>query len=409
MLFDKGFAPLGELKARLGIKDSDDDTLLTEILTSTAATIEGIAGRTLRRDHGRTEIHSGGDRTIRLALEPIAKIHEIRESADRDFQTASKFTELVEGTDFVMEAGEGGRRPGDSGVVRRIGADWLGDKLNSSGQIRVIYTAGFKTDDEIDIENATTTINSVNKIDDFRYIPLSGTITRSQENAAQIGFNTVSSGLIQARAFIRFDTEGLLFPIWNLIFMALDTYLSKTGDIFLVATFLMTIDALLADSQVAWDDVGDNVGDVVLASEYTPNLFVSSATPSKVTFQGIAQGKRDNFALTTANGHLSFAIQSADIDTGGTLESTESVTVGERPVLKVTHAASDGGSFNVPGDLRQANLLQSVHEFQTRKIPGIVAAAQRGTTIASGASLLKTVSQVLPQVVGIASRYRRFY
>ena len=123
-MLDYGFVTLAQFKQRFGISaaDTTDDAMLQRLINDTAGMLENAAGRTLRRDHARTEYFRGGEYTIRVACSPIAKIHSIRESETRDFTTSGSYTELVDGTDYVVDEGQDGMRPGETGVIRRLGS-----------------------------------------------------------------------------------------------------------------------------------------------------------------------------------------------------------------------------------------------------------------------------------------------
>ena len=157
-----GFATLAELKARLGINTSitDHNTTLQEIINGVSGAIESIAGRQLRRSHRTVEFFTGGGYLIRTRMAPIAKVHSIRESDTRDFETSDSYEELTEdATDgFMLERDAMGRESGASGFIRRLGQKWLGN-ANSPGLIRVEYTGGYKSEEEIALENATVILS----------------------------------------------------------------------------------------------------------------------------------------------------------------------------------------------------------------------------------------------------------
>jgi hypothetical protein len=97
------FVSLADFKTRLKISNATEDDLLSQILEMVSDTLELVgAGRRLRRLHRQREVFNGGERLIRVRTHPIAKIHSIRESSTRDFETSGSYTELTEGTDYVL-------------------------------------------------------------------------------------------------------------------------------------------------------------------------------------------------------------------------------------------------------------------------------------------------------------------
>ena len=157
-MLNTGFATVDDLKCRLRFGDNIDDTLLLEILTATAGAIENAAGRTLRREHARVEVFEGGGRTLRVGVWPIAKVHSIRESEGRDFSDSDNYIELTEDTDYVLQPGPHGM-PGSTGIIRRLNANWAGS-VKSPGKTQVIYTGGYKTDGEIELEDTTGSLTT---------------------------------------------------------------------------------------------------------------------------------------------------------------------------------------------------------------------------------------------------------
>lgn len=412
MLFDRGFATLDEFKARLGISDAGDDTLMTEILRSTASLIEMVAGRPLRRRHGRTEILSGGQRTIRLGVEPIAQVHRIRESASRDFVDSDNYTDLVEGTDFIREAGGGGR-PGDTGVLRRLGgSNWLGDELDNAGQIEVVFTGGYKTDDEVELENGTATINSLPSILDYgikRQLSLDYDVVRG--TIAPLLVVKDSTGLV--RSFFRFDVHGVLFPTWLILGLRLDLYASlvSVGDLSINA-FLLSLDAGGPDLSAIFADL-DSSGAAV---QFDVTEVIDQTDPYRIRFE-IPDSADPAGIKSLANtgvfaGHISVGVMLVDEGTnsdGIAIQTSEDTVAIQLPKLVIDHRKL-ADDFNViPGDLRHGNLLQAVHEYQQRKQPGVLSVSQRGISVASGAGLKKPSAEILPAVEAIAKSYRLLY
>lgn len=77
------------------------------------------------------------------------------------------------------------------------------------------------------------------------------------------------------------------------------------------------------------------------------------------------------------------------------------------PRLELHHGWTFVDPFFTPDDLRHANLLQAVHEYQTRKSPGMISQYARGAASATGGGYMKTANMLLPEVAAAAARYRR--
>ena len=148
---------ISAVKTLLGISDSSQDTLLTQLLAGVDATIK----QALRRDIEQatyTEFYSGdGTEVLALNQYPVSSITSIHEDPDGYF-TESAFTSddlLTADVDYAlvrMSSTAGGK----SGLVRRIGALWPRPSIRTqqflsafpgaaAGNIRVVYVAGFAT------------------------------------------------------------------------------------------------------------------------------------------------------------------------------------------------------------------------------------------------------------------------
>src|SRR5690606_5539621 len=100
-----------------------------------------------RRAENFVEYFDGGGYSLRASLTPIVSVSSIRESETWDFDTSGEYTELTDGTDYVLAPGrDPGHRisaPGGSGVIRRRVGRWMGNERSRPGQVRVTYTGGY--------------------------------------------------------------------------------------------------------------------------------------------------------------------------------------------------------------------------------------------------------------------------
>lgn len=409
------FATLAEFKRRLGITDTVDDTLLQELLNGTAGVIESAAGRTLRRDHARTEYFRGGNRLIQTDLAPIAKVHSIRESSTRDFETSGEYEELEEGTDYVLDPGPDGGRPGENGFIRRLNSKWMGSEI-SPGQVRVVYTGGFVTDDEIAAQSSGEILDLRQNSRMSLLLPsrnywldaeaghyLSEPATVSQESLAV----TVAD---ECLILLVFDVRGWLSPGSVFSFLSVSAGAaagggplgSPAGRFYLLPAALrpdMCTPAQIVAGLTDAVDYGSFVaggGGGVLAS--TSFVYPLKSAANEVFL-------RD----AVASGFLSFVVK-ADAGEGELSVATPYCsTTAYRPGLNANFVALLDTAFGVPADLRNANLLQAVHEYRTKAMPGMISQSLRASTVASGASYLKTAADLLPEVRDIAMRYRRMF
>lgn len=394
-------ATLAELKARLSYPttiESEYDDTLNEILLGTSAEIEREARRQLRRIHSHTEIHTGGGRLIRLRHFPVANIESIRISETRDFETAANYEELVEGEDYIIdpEGGDGA----ESGIVRRIDARWEGNE-DRPGLIQVIYTGGYKTERERELENQTTTINEQSRIQDFG-VSGSGTDDLfSNEDGGEIIYG--STGTF---ACIRFDIAGLILPSWIISSAVATISVKRSGGNNSVSTskIITSLDpiastakniynAIAAATTQAWDAQHEAFDDNFTSE---PTSEASAAITAALQ-------------LGLKEGHISIGLLVGSGGPQAILAGKEQSSPALRPSLEVRHRQAIVDPYNMPDDLRSACLTQSVHEFQYRKNPGEMQQAMRGITVASGSLSMKQPMALLPSVRDVARSYRRMY
>jgi len=405
-MLDYGFITKAELKTQLTVADTVDDALLQQIINLTAGAIESVAGRPLRRDHARAEYFPGGRKTIRVDVSPIAKIHSIRESETRDFSDSDNYEELVEDTDYVLEAGASdGGRPGEGGVIRRLDGKWLGSE-DSPGQVQVIYTGGYKADEEAVLENSTTTISAAADISDYTVRRVDA-VSHFVENdsATEIEFHAAVPADAGRFGVVRFSTRGtsIVLPTWIPLQLALSVYIRLANSTLpsIQIGYICLLDTLDPSSSLPVDIYNA----VLTESTFFPLAMSSAAmTASGGSLSSDTNRTRIQNALRLE--HLSFAFHTLGTEFAY-LASVDHATSALRPQLTIVHRRGISDSFNTPDDLRQANMLQAVHEFQTRKQPGMIAQAMRGVAIASGASYMKTQARLLPEVEAIAMAYRR--
>lgn len=427
MLLDYPFATIVDMKRRLGYASPagthEHDALMTEILKAVSATIEGAAARPLRRHHARTEYHTGGTDRIRLRVAPVAVIHTIRESASRDFETSGSYTELVETDDYIFQPGD--EEKGESGVLIRLNGNWMGNGGNP-GQVRVVYTGGYRTTGEDELADTAITIDGdnlddfglrVNNIADYttpfdsetaesyQVLDPAGTTVRVQDDRSNLdlyfgmfAFNladffpatweAVSAELsLYSLAPPTGETIELIFPrewfFGNPKYASAENVLIGLVDhpllVFEPDGSYKALDLFNADASSYWTDAEQKA-------------FVQ---------QGIVDGYLGILAFPGSSG--------VDPFTEHTIYAKEHADADKRPKLIMLCRPTLYDPFTVPGDLRHASLIQGIYEFQHRAQPGIIAASQRGVQIASGASITKNEVHLLPEVLAVAEKYRRLY
>lgn len=391
------FATLAELKQRIGISVSDttDDDLLTSLLDLTAGAIESAAGRPLRRCHARTEYFTGGSAVIQLDAYPIAKIHSVRESLTRDFETAGEYEELVEGTDFVVDPGPGGRY-GETGQLRRIGGRWAGSKT-APGCVRAVYTGGYKTDAEVEVEKGVVTISAADEIVDFS--------VGSQEAIVSETTDTLRGGEAAPHYLpvIRFDLKGRLLPTWRITELTLGySSLAPTPTVYYDVGLFKFLDPLSASLSALLAAVESTADCPVIWPNDAADFDVLTPISSVLN----TQEDLDLFFASITSGRVSFFFNGVQPFQIG---ATRHASPENRPSLTVRHWPTVADPYVTPDDLRNANLLQAVHEYMTRRTPGMISQATRGTMMPSGSSYLKTAADLLPEVQRIALGYRRLF
>ncbi len=405
MALEFPFATLAELKARLGWTSNDEDSLFSEILLAASGAIESEIGRPARRVHARTEVFTGGRNTIRVRVDPIVQIHSIRESESRDFEDSTEFDELVEGTDYVFDPGDG-RQPGETGVIRRINANWMGSR-NAPGQVQVVYSGGYKTDQEEDLESTTVVISDTDSILNYRLknpgddlIELGGTATVDDELT---GVN--STGIFETRPYTIFQISDTVLPTWKITaiiheiksrdFASSDPI--AEGSIIDPSDANVNIDTLLTIFNAA--KTGESLGAMQVLESYAANTFNLNDTSEK---QSVVES-------SILLGTIAFAY-AADLDTGTfAIQTIHAASATDRPTLTVTHRPSFVDNFKVPLDLRHACLLQASYEHQSRGSLGLLSTSQRGVSVASGASVQRLQVDLLPEVVRICAHYKRMF
>lgn len=417
MLAGYGFATLAEFKRRLGIVDTVDDVLLQEMLDDVSATIEMAASRQLRREHRTTEYFAGGGRVIFPRITPVIKVHSIRESSDSDFDVSANYEELIEDDDFVLE--QGGRRPDESQSIRRLDGNWLGTKQHPK-QVQVIYTGGYKTDEEVAFENTEITIGSASNIYDFA-IKQTATgaryeIENEKDTTIPVLFSTPAS--TDRRGFFRFSVANTLLPVWSIIGLTLKMTSVPSGIEEEFGIYSLVTDPRLQgdlqtlhSSGVSAADVLDSDSDTVLAASQvdgSPGATYTISIHTLDTFDDV----RANCAKTLAdNSYIAFMLKQVYTfaSNQSTIDASEHATGAQRPQLIIRHGLDFTDRLKIPGDLRNACLQQTIHEYQTRRHPGMKQQSMRGVSIASGASYSKGAIDLLPKVLRIAMAYKRPY
>ena len=397
MQFEAAMASVETLKRFLGHTSTTHDALFRDILLGVSGAIEAEAGRPLRRGHALVERFAGGDRTIRVRQAPIAQIHSIRESTDRDFETAGAYEELVEGEDYVLESDQEGEPAGHCGVIRRLNGRWLGSEKNP-GLVRVEYTGGYKTDDEATLENS-----SVSAYAAYDYtVDYDGVETYSVSEEDE---DTITAREVDAnqRAAIQFDTEGLVLPTWRLIEVELKLTMaaggSGTHNANIVVPNLNLMTSPLSSIYGACGDAGRRVTPQLLTSTDFTTFTFTITYPAYLVW--IEQQIRRGYAAFGA-----FMSTDMGFGTYGRIRASEHTDPLVRPQVAINHRPELGNAFVMPNDLEHACVLQAAHVFKTRGAPGFTRESTGGTPSGSGASYGRPVLPLLPAVERIARRYR---
>ncbi len=415
--FEGAFATIDDFKAQIGnfASAADEDDEILAMLRNTAGAIEQAAGRPLRRRHWQTEYFAGGKRVIRTKMSHIAKIHSIRESNTRDFTTSGSYDELTEGTDYVLEVGRNGEDPGESGAIRRLNGNWMGSR-QSPAQVQVIYTGGFKTAQELAVEPTGGSIDIQPPTQDFglfsTYIDVAAQtygISDTDDATVELKYDSYGSILKRFGMIVYFKTDQLIVPNWQIVngtFTIYAKFISGiTTDIVLRAVPL-AVDPLTDDWETLYDaiDAADDIDTFELddtMTEWTKNIFTIQA---HLTTDVTAMAR---------HGYIAFALWPTTVTTADSshkiVSMEEETDVSYRPKLSLKLQVITRDNFIVPDDLRHANLLQAVNNYQTRRNPGMKSQSARGVSIASGHSFMKDPASLLPEVREIADSYRRIY
>ena len=405
-----GFATLAELKARLGISTTitAHDAILQEILNGASGAIEAAAGRQLRRSHRVVEFFTGGNTLIRTRLSPIAKVHSVRESSTRDFDDSDNYEELTENaTDgFMLDRDVLGQQPGESGFIRRIGQNWLGNGA-TPGLIRVEYTGGYKSEEEVALENAAVTLSGSAVLD---YGIKCNSEEESTYTIEDSTAEDVDAGLVgefeTQRGLFRFATTGIL-SVWDIVSAVLTLSVQYVGE----GGTSLSIYTIQQDPlhrgqlDTLWGSPSDD--DNYLAGSMT-SITDAWTTKSLDLLAASATEVLAIFRESLKTGFFGFAFVGNEDDNYIEIATTENATSTYRPSLAIEHGVAFSDPFTTPDDLRHAALIQSVHDWQTRRHPGMTSQSMRGVSIASGASYSKQPSHLLPAAQAIANRYIQF-
>lgn len=408
MPFSAGIATLAQVKRRLSIADAVDDALLQDIINGVSGAMEAYCGRRLRRDHRRTEYFRGGSEVIRVQVYPIAKIHSIRESSTRDFSDSGAYVELVEGEDYVLESSEQGEQPGYSGLIRRIGR-WLGSD-GMPGTIQVVYTGGYKTADEEALENQTVVISASDEVSDYGILQTSVTDLAGTTTSYQLINETDTEiplvvGLTPRKSTLRFSSPSIL-PVWAMYNMTLAFRMRATA----FGSITPTIRCIADDPRLRGSL--STIYAATGAEIVTPPTLSSNALAAySVNLHGLSNYSAILSLLnsTMAVGHISFLFGRSDAAQTETLyiAASEDATPANRPTLSISHGLAFLDPYSIDSDLVSACAVQSVHDYQTRKQPGMRNQANRGVAIASGSSYMKDPAELLPYVKSVVDRYAR--
>lgn len=438
-MFDKGFCVKGDVKTLLDITDATDDTLITAICERSAAAMEAYIGRRLRRVHYHREVFSGGSEVIRTSVWPIAKIHTLRESHNRDFDDEDNFDELVEGEDYILEASSSGEAPGESGMIRRLGQPFMGSR-GAGGMVELYYTGGFKTDDEVALENSSATIGN-DAAEDATEIAIKRQLTQAGASAdfvtrytpeSQSGGDLLIDGvplsLIRRHPVFRFATRDVILPCWSIDKITFGYAYKDAAGGTTPMVFFIRLDprnvtqanlAAMFDLRPDTTEGRMNFGTTTWAiqASYTA---VTESTDAVTAGAGANLSYIDEDHLTRMfqlvretlrKGFLAVKIIADETDAGVPQSQNQDIashansTEGDRPFVTIQHSVEFDDDYTVPDDLREANVLQAAHVYQTRKQLGLIQRSGRGVTVASGYGTIKQPITLLPEVKEILAKY----
>ena len=413
MAFQAGLASLSDLRAQLGYADASTthDTILQDLLYRVSGSIEARAGRPLRRSHRVHEFHQGGDsRVIRLEHAPIAKIHSIRESSERDFETSGNFTELTEDTDFTLEPGRDGRAAGQAGLIRRLNGSWLGMKRDP-GQVRVEYTGGYKTDDEVALENATVNFAGTSQVMDYgvQKSISGGTFKLINQTDAEV--LTQSTASIHGVMLIRFDVSSMV-PDWKIYELTLTIGARYKTSSEIVPVYFIEVDPrLLGDLSALHGAYADD--NAVYLSDSDIQVTSATLVQEEVTIDS-STDFNDARALIErtirASSFIGMSISGATSSDGAYFAASENADATMKPTLTITHGLAYNDAVTVPDELRNAAIIQATHEFKHRANPGGTAGSTSGgASGTAGSRWAKGPIALLPEVAEIADSYSRLY
>lgn len=421
---------LSELKSRMKISDTNDNSVLTYILEGVSDLIESIAGRPLRRQHCRRERFLGGRQRLRVLARPVAAVHWIRESETGDFDDADAYTELEMGVDWDYDADQArGYLPGYHGWIRRLGGNFT-PAIGAGPTVEICYTGGYKTDGEVALENSSLTIDgstNTSLCEAFsvgnRYMSSTSEGYLARFLAATIcnaGVTVSGSVGISDRAIVTFKPGNVLIPTWEITEATLTLYMNRVsgssgtsidGYLLPVSESWNSPRNMLSDLETLWTEIGELSTGQILANATRSNTTMSAQAIA--IHNDAAYRCGENMSILNKmlrEGFLAFAFRSDTDTTIGTdlvggIATPRHATAGERPALVLVHRDTLGDELVMPEDLKHACAMQAAHEFQTRQIPGFTSETQRGVSISSGISYMKPVSAVLPLVDRIARQY----
>lgn len=405
LTYEAGFATVAEIKARLniGLLDNSAVSIIQEMLLGASVAMEAVAGRPLLRRHAQIEYARGGDSTIRLQASPIAAIHSVRESLTRDFETSGNYEELVEGTDFVVEYGIESSLYGESGILRRLNGVWAGG-VSDPGLVRIIYTGGYKTQNEDSLDNGTTTIQESALVDDFSIFRNDFGLSTEAHSVLEGSAQEISiNGLVSTDeriAVVRFNLAGLILPSWKATSAVYYHNTRNTlGDATGVIRMFTSIDPLSSNTEAVFEaaKAGTQIG------SYNANLTIFSEEDASAD----TDAKLAVFNESISKGFLAIALIGDAGILGAKVAAAENSTSSFRPRLVVTHRNIVPEFHSMPDDLRHACIIQVSHDFRTRLNPGLRQESARGVQVATGSSYSKDPAELLPYVRSVAEGYRR--